>query len=98
MVSVQRFLSSLSIARPHLETPVAVGLEHRRLRTDGALRLQRQGRSSRSEGTPQRAGGTDLPEILGTAIPVDALYLQCGARSPRHRPADHASAVAALSR
>ena len=49
-------------------------------------------------GAAQRAGRADLPEVSRAALSADAVPVHGGARAPRDRPADHARAVAALSR
>ena len=57
-----RLLSALPIARPHLASAAAVGLEHGRARTRGDGDVCRR-RSSARLGAAQRAGRTDLQEV-----------------------------------
>ena len=55
-------------------------------------------RPSARRGAAQRAGRADLPEVSRAALPPDAVPLFGGARDDADRAADHARAVAALSR
>ncbi len=97
LVSVRRVLYAVPLARAHVEAAAAVGLEHRRYGAGRDTQLWRRAMPDASQ-LHNRAGGTDLPEVSGAALPHAAVSVQRGARVHADGDAGDARVVAALSR
>ena len=74
LVSVWSVLHVVPLARPHLETAPALGMEHRRSRAGRDQQLQRRAVPD-AEPTAQSAGRADLPQVSGAALSHACLTL-----------------------